>query len=309
MMWTITKRVLLFILTNLAVLLTINLTLLVLSTFLGVNLNPHSYQGLMIFAAVVGTSGAFISLLLSKWIAKWSMGVRTISPHSSDPQHQFLYQTVAELARRAGLDKVPEVGIYPSSDPNAFATGPSRDHSLVAVSTGLLQHLKPHEIRGVLAHEVAHIANGDMVTMTLIQGVVNTFVIFFSRLLAKIVAMAISGSRSRDDHDTGAFSPWLYWTFAMMFELALGLLGALVVAAFSRWREYRADEMGARLGGRSNMIEALQALRRLFNLNAADNSPFAAFKISSKPGGLLALFSTHPPLEDRIARLQKLPIP
>jgi heat shock protein HtpX len=236
-------------------------------------------------------------------MAKWMMGVQVIPPDTTDSAQRDLVGTVHELARRAGLDTMPEVGIYESPDVNAFATGPSRSRSLVAVSSGLLNGMGRREVEGVLGHEVAHIANGDMVTMTLIQGVVNAFAMFLARVLAFVVSQAM---RSRDD-DRG--SGWLQWILIMVFQNVLMILGFIVVAWFSRQREFRADAGGARFAGRATMIGALHALQRLHDpeIAAADakQAPaFQAFKISGGRASLL--FATHPPLEERIARLEQM---
>ena len=292
---TIAKRVLLFILTNLAILLTLNFALNVISVLFGISLDPSSYSGLMLFAVIWGTGGAFISLLISKWIAKQAMGVRVISPNTMNPTEQEILQMVYSIARRAGLRTMPEVGIYDSPELNAFATGPSRNNSLVALSTGLLHRMNRDEVEGVIGHEVAHIANGDMVTMTLIQSVVNVFVIFFSRLLARVIA---SNTNENNRY-------WVYFSLAMLFELIFGLLGSLVVAYFSRLREYRADKGGAIYAGRDKMIAGLKKLKAVFHHLEPDDSSLATLKISSKPSGILALFSTHPPLEERIRRLEQ----
>lgn len=291
----IAKRVLLFIITNLAIILTLNIALNIIAALLGVSLDPSSYSGLMLFAAVWGMGGAFISLMISKWMAKQAMGVRVISPNTMNPTEQEILQMVYSIARRAGLRTMPEVGIYDSPEINAFATGPSKDNSLVALSTGLLHRMNRDEVEGVIGHEVAHIANGDMVTMTLIQGVVNAFVIFFSRILARIIA---SNSNENNRH-------WVYFSLTMLFDLVFGLLGSLVVAYFSRMREYRADKGGAMYAGRDKMIAGLKKLKAVFHQLEPDDSSLATLKISSKPAGILALFSTHPPLDERIRRLEQ----
>jgi len=260
-------------------------------------------QGLAVFCLVWGFGGAFISLGLSRLMAKWMMGVRVIPPNTADPTLREVVETVHALARGAGLPKLPEVGIYESDEVNAFATGPSKSRALVAVSTGLLQRMGSREVEGVLGHEVTHIANGDMVTMTLIQGVINAFVMFLSRVLAFVISQAL---RSRDDRGGGG---GLQFLLVIVFQIVLSILGSLVVCWFSRWREFRADAGGARLAGRENMIGALRALRRLHDpeLAAAEAhraQAFQSLKISGQPGGFLALLATHPPLEKRIARLE-----
>jgi heat shock protein HtpX len=232
------------------------------------------------------------------------MGVRVIPPETTDPELKQLVETVYGLTRQAGLPK-PEVGIYESEEVNAFATGPSKSHALVAVSTGLLQKMGPREIEGVLGHEVTHIANGDMVTMTLIQGVINAFVMFLARVLAFIVSQAM---RSRDDRDSGG--GWMQFLLVQVFQIVFSILGLIVVSWFSRVREFRADAGGARLAGRENMINALRALGRLNDpeiaaAEAQRSQAFQSLQISGHPGGLLALFANHPPIEERIARLEQ----
>jgi heat shock protein HtpX len=299
----ISKRIFLLILVNILVVTTITL---VLGLFHVGNYFPEGgLAGLALFCLVWGFGGAFISLGLSRIMAKWMMGVHVIPPNTSDPALQELVETVHTLARSAGLPKLPEVGIYESEEVNAFATGPTKSRALVAVSTGLLQRMGSQEVAGVLGHEVTHIANGDMVTMTLIQGIINAFVMFLARVLAFVVSQAM---RSRDDRDSGG--GWLQFILVMVFQIVFSILGSLVVCWFSRWREVRADAGGARLAGRENMINALRALRRLHDpeVAAAEASRAQAFqslKISGQTSGLLALFATHPPLEQRIARLEQ----
>jgi heat shock protein HtpX len=259
---------------------------------------------LFIFCFIWGMGGAFISLLLSRWMAKMMMGVRVVDPNTSDPDAQRLVQTVYRLARTAGLDTMPEVGIYDSPEVNAFATGPSRSRALVAVSSGLLMHMRQYDVEGVLAHETAHIANGDMVTMTLIQGVVNAFAMF----LARILAFALSRGSSRDDDRGGNF--FMEFMLINLFQFVFMLLGMIVVNWFSRWREFRADAGGARFAGRDHMLSALKALKAIHeggaDMAAGTQQPaFQALKISGKTGGLMALFASHPPLDERIARLER----
>ena len=299
-----TKRLALFLIVNLLVMLTITLLL----SLFGVNryFPQGGYGSLMIFCFIWGMGGAFISLGLSRIMAKWMMGVQVIPPDTNQPALRELVETVHDLARRAGLSKMPEVGLFESQEVNAFATGPSRSRSLVAVSTGLLNTMRPNEVAGVLGHEIAHIANGDMVTMTLIQGVINAFVMFLARVLAFAVTQAM---RSRDERDSGG-GGWMQWILVQLFQMVFSLLGFMVVAWFSRQREFRADAGGAAYAGKENMVGALRALQRHFDpqLNAAEAqhaSGFQAMKISGKQGGFMALMSTHPPLEVRIERLQQ----
>ena len=297
------KRVFLLVAVNVLVMLTITLVLGLL------RVNRYFPQGglagLAMICLVWGFAGAFISLALSRLMAKWMMGVRVIPPETGDPTLSQLVQTVHGLARAANLPKLPEVGVYESDEVNAFATGPTRSRALVAVSTGLLQRLGSHEVEGVLGHEVTHIANGDMVTMTLIQGVINSFVLFLSRVLAFIVSQAI---RSRNDRDGGGGG--MQYLLVVLFQIVLSILGSLVVFWFSRWREFRADAGGARLAGRQNMINALRALQRLQDpevaqAEAQQHPAFQSLKISGPTGGIARLFASHPPLEERIARLEQ----
>jgi heat shock protein HtpX len=298
----IAKRILLFAAVNILVLLTISIVLRLLG--LDRRLGSEGYAGLMVFCLVWGMGGAFISLAMSRLIARWSMGVQIIDPNTGDPNARELVESVYSLARQAGLTKMPQVGFYESPEVNAFATGPSRARSLVAVSSGLLNNMRRGEVEGVLAHEVAHITNGDMVTMTLIQGVINALVMFFARILAFAVSSAM---RRGDDRGGGGF--FLQYMLVHVFEIVLSLFGFMVVAAFSRWREFRADAGGARYAGRENMISALERLRQIHGTpvgqHSEQSSPaFQSLKISGKSGGFAALFATHPPLEERIARLR-----
>jgi heat shock protein HtpX len=298
------KRIFLFVLVN--ILVTVTITAILAVFHVGRYLPAGGLAELAVFCLVWGFGGAFISLALSRLMAKWFMGVQVVPPHTSDPALRELVQTVHGLARAAGLPALPEVGIYQSGDVNAFATGPTRARTLVAVSTGLLERMRPGEVLGVLGHEVTHIANGDMVTMTLIQGVVNAFVMFLSRVLAFALSQAM---RSRDDDRGGGGSWFMQFLLIQLFQVIFGILGYIVVCWFSRWREFRADAGGARLAGRGRMIDALRALQRLHDPEAAQaearqSQGFQALKISGPANRLFALFSTHPPLERRIARLE-----
>ena len=297
------KRVFLLIAVNILVMATITLVLGLLRV--GHYFPQGGLAGLAVFCLVWGFGGAFISLGLSRLMAKWMMGVKVIPPNTNDPTLQQLVETVHTLARNAGLPKLPEVGIYESDEVNAFATGPSKSRALVAVSTGLLQRMGSREVTGVLGHEVTHIANGDMVTMTLIQGVINSFVLFLSRVLAFVISQAM---RSRDDRSSGG--GWLQFVLVMVFQIVFSILGSLVVCWFSRWREFRADAGGARLAGRESMIDALRALRRLHDPEVAAAEAhraqaFQSLKISGQARGFMALLATHPPIEQRIARLEQ----
>jgi heat shock protein HtpX len=292
-------RILLFLLTNAAVLVLISIVFNVLGlgqllAQQGVNLDLDS---LLVFSAVMGMSGSFISLLMSKWMAKQSMGVFVIERPSNSTE-SWLIDTVARQARQLGLG-MPEVGIFDSPEPNAFATGASKNSSLVAVSTGLLQNMNPDEVEAVLGHEMSHVANGDMVTMGLLQGVVNTFVYFFATVAGHLVDRVLF----RSEDDRGGYGPAYYIT-QMIAQIILSILATMIVMWFSRWREFRADAGGARLAGRGKMIDALRALQRAREPHDLPGQ-LAAFGISGG-GGLSRLFMSHPPLEERIAALQNL---
>lgn len=289
-------RILLFLLTNAAVLILISIVfnLLGLGQVLaqqGVNLDLNS---LLAFSAVMGMSGSFISLLMSKWMAKRSMGVFVIEQPSNSTE-SWLVDTIARQSRQLGLG-MPEVGIFDSPEPNAFATGASKNSSLVAVSTGLLHNMQPDEVEAVLGHEMSHVANGDMVTMGLLQGVVNTFVYFFATIAGHLVDRALS--RSDDDRGYGP----AYYITQMIAQIVLSILATMIVMWFSRWREFRADAGGAGLAGRNKMIGALRALQRNQEPHELPGQ-LAAFGIGGG-GGMSRLFMSHPPLEERIAALQ-----
>jgi heat shock protein HtpX len=248
--------------------------------------------------------GALISLALSRYMAKWMMGVRTVDPDTRDPALCQLVASVRSLSAKAHLPCVPEIGIFTSAEPNAFATGPTKRKSLIAVSTGLLEKMSSQELEGVLAHEMAHISNGDMVTMTLIQGVVNAFVMF----LARVLAFALSGLGKQRNGNSSGGSYMSYMLFTFLFEMVFMLLGSIAICSFSRWREFKADRGGANLAGRPKMIAALESLQRMQQIQdpQANKPSLAAFKISvKKKTGLLRLFSTHPSLEERILRLKE----
>lgn len=293
------KRIGLFLLTNFLVITTI----LIVTSLLGVNRYVSSsglnVGTLLVFSLIVGFSGSIFSLLISKQMAKWIMGVQVIDPNKPylESHEQWLVQEVYTLARKAGMKKMPEVGIYHSAEVNAFATGPSKNHALVAVSSGLLDRMDRNAVSGVLSHEIAHIANGDMVTMTLLQGIINTFVVFLSRALAYVASRFVKEE----------MAPIVEFICILIFDILLSILGSLVVLAFSRYREYRADAGGAQLGGQDRMIYALESLKRAVSLDLVDDSQksLAAFKISGK-SGWMKLFSTHPDLDDRIARLRNM---
>jgi len=294
-----TKRMFLFMAVNILVMVTITIILGLLRA--GRYFPQGGLAGLAVICLLWGFIGAFISLAISRLMAKWMMGVRVIPPETTDPTLSGLVSTVHALARSAGLP-LPEVGIYQSDEINAFATGPTKSRALVAVSSGLLRRMGSREVEGVLGHEVTHIANGDMVTMTLIQGVINSFVLFLSRVLAFIISQAL---RSRDDRGGGA----IQFLLVIVFQILLSILGMMVVAWFSRQREFRADAGGARLAGRQNMIDALRALAALNHpkvvaAEAQRHQAFQSLKIAGVRGGFASLFATHPPIEERIARLE-----
>ncbi len=290
------KRILLFVFTNLAIMVTLMIVLSLLGVTGYITPDGLNYSALMVFSLVWGFGGAFISLAMSRWMAKMAMGVQLVNGRTGQSELDWLYQTVEQLTRKAGLP-MPEVGIYDSPEVNAFATGPSKKRSLVAVSSGLLRSMRHEEVEGVLAHEVSHIQNGDMVTLTLIQGVVNAFSIFFSRVIANIVRQMV------DER----ISTLVFFVTTIVFDILFSILGMMVVAWFSRAREFRADAGAAALSSRGNMIAALQRLAA--NKGLVDNSQpqLATMKIHGAKGkGFLALISTHPPLEARIEALQRL---
>jgi len=288
------KRIFLFLVTNLAVVMVLSIVARVTGLDHWVSMHGGSYEGLLAMAALFGFGGALISLAMSKWVAKRAMGVQVIE-RPSNANEEWLVSTVRQLAAQAGIG-MPEVGVFDSPQPNAFATGARRDAALVAVSSGLLQSMKRNEVEAVLGHEITHVANGDMVTLTLIQGVVNTFVFFLSRVVGSIVDRALS----RDGEGRGGIG---YFLTVMFMQLVLGILASMIVMWFSRRREFRADAGGARLSGRNNMIAALERLRLAHEPSLPKQ--FAAFGIGGAPGtGLQRLFLSHPPLEERIAVLQ-----
>ncbi len=294
------KRIFLFVLTNILVMVTVNLALGLLGVQGYLSAQGINYQSLMVFCLVWGFVGSGISLLLSKFMAKTMMGVEIVDERGP---YADLVRKVHLLARQAGMSKMPEVGIYQSPEVNAFATGPSKNNSLVAVSTGLLQQMNADEVEGVLAHEVAHIANGDMVTMALVQGVVNAFVMFFARIAAFALQNVLAGNRD-DGEERSAGGGFIYHITVMVFEIAFSFLGMFVVAWFSRYREFRADKGGAQYAGRAKMVAALKRLQQKIDWVDDSKDTIKAMKISSKKG-LMSFLSTHPPLEERIAALER----
>lgn len=294
------KRFSLFIIVNILVMTSLMIVYNIAAAFFGLPVEGNI--GLIAFCVLFGFGGAFISLLISKWSAIRMMGVQVIDPNTQDVQARSIVVKVHQFAREAGLTKMPDVGIYPSEEVNAFATGPSKSNSLVAVSSGLLNRMSDEEVSGVLAHEVAHIANGDMVTMTLLQGVINAVVLLAARLIANVVVNAMS----KDSDRPGIFMQHM---IVMAIQVPLSLLGGLVVAAFSRHREYRADAGGARFAGKEKMVSALRKLQHNTQMIDRSHEALQSFKISGGRHSKLAqLFASHPPLEDRIAALQKRPI-
>ena len=295
------KRIVLFLLTNIAVIAVVSV---LLSLFhIGSYITPYGIdvRALLIFATLFGFVGSFISLFLSKWMAKRAYGVRIItSPQNTE--EAFLIQTVQILAERAGI-AMPEVGVYMSPEVNAFATGWNKNNALVAVSEGLLEHMEKNEAEGVLGHEISHIANGDMVTMALLQGVVNTFVIFFARIAAYIVQSFVN----RGNEDEGNVGGFVYYAVSFLFEILFGVLASIIVMWFSRYREYRADAGSAHLWGNpQKMIFALKRLEALEGKLPVDerSSALKTMKINDK-SALFSLFSSHPSIKERIDALQK----
>ena len=288
------KRILLFLATNLAIVLVLSVTMRLLGVEPYLNAGGLNLGSLLIFAAVMGFGGSLISLSISKWTAKMSVGAQVIeSPQNAE--ERWLVETIARQAQAAGI-AMPEVAIYDAPDVNAFATGPSRNNSLVAVSTGLLRQMTREEAEAVLGHEVSHVANGDMVTLALIQGVVNTFVMFLSRVIGHLVDKVVF----KTERDQGP----AFFVTMIVAELVLGILASIIVMWFSRQREFRADRGGAQLAGRRGMINALKRLQSLHDPQPLPDK-MAAFGINGgRPSGLKALFMTHPPLEDRISALE-----
>lgn len=293
-------RILLFLLTNAAVLLLISIIfhVLGLGDYMHQRGVPLSLDSLLLSSAVIGMSGSFVSLAMSKWMAKKSMGVHVIDRPANQTE-AWLVDTIRRQSQRLGIG-MPEVGIFNTPEPNAFATGMSKNNSLVAVSTGLLQRMNPDEIEAVLGHEMSHVANGDMVTMGLLQGVVNTFVYFFASIAGYVVDRVLLRS---DDDDRSGYGPGYYIT-QMVAQLLLSVIATMIVMWFSRRREFRADAGGAQLAGRTKMVEALRALQQAHEPHDLPGE-MAAFGISGGMGsGFSKLFLSHPPLEERIAALQ-----
>lgn len=291
------KRVFLFLVTNIAIVVVLSAVLSLLGVDRVLYQNGINFGALLVFAFVFGMGGSFLSLAISKWMAKRAVGAQVIDQPRNDTEN-WLVNTVQTHARAAGI-AMPEVAVFDSPEPNAFATGPSRNNSLVAVSTGLMRSMKPDQVSAVLGHEVSHVANGDMVTLTLIQGVLNTFVIFLSHIVGHVVDRVVLRNEDGEGHGIG------YFVTVIVTEILLGILASIVVCWFSRRREFRADAGGAQLAGVGSMVGALQALQRSAE-PAHMPEQVAAFGISgARPGGLRRLLASHPPLEDRIAALRE----
>lgn len=289
------RRILLFVLVNGLVVLTMSVLLAVFGVTPYLTQYGLDYRSLAVFCLLWGFGGAIINLLISRAVAKWSMKVHVIDPSTTDPSLRSLLTMVHDLAQRGGMKTMPEVGIYDSPDLNAFATGPSSSMALVAVSTGLMSRMNRAEIAGVIGHEITHITNGDMVTMTLLQGVVNAFVMFLSRVVAFVLV-------NRDNERPGL----MYYVVQIGLEILFMFLGSIVVAWFSRFREFRADKGGAKLAGRGSMIAALEELRRNYEpMPTTQAAAIQTLQINGHPTGLMKLFASHPPLEERIERLMK----
>ena len=288
------NRIALFLATNIAVILVLSIAMRLLGADQYLAQQGYNYQVLLVFSAVFGMGGAFISLSISKWLAKKSTGARVIEKPASETE-VWLLRTVERQARQAGIG-MPEVAIFPSPEPNAFATGAKRDAALVAVSEGLLRQMNRDEVEAVLGHEISHVANGDMVTMTLIQGVLNTFVIFISRIIGGIVNRVVF--RSNSNYGIG------YFISVIVIQIVLGFLASIIVMWFSRYREFRADIGGAKLAGRHKMIGALERLKSAHG-PAQLPKELNAFGISGGTnGGLKRLLMSHPPLDERIRALR-----
>jgi len=292
------KRIGLFLLTNLAIIVVISLLLSIFNVKPYLSSHGLDYQSLLIYALIVGFTGSLISLFMSKWMAKHAYGIQVIDRPATQIE-SLLLNTVRKLAGQMHIG-MPEVGIYESPEPNAFATGWNKNNAIVAVSTGLLNLMDQDELEGVLGHEMSHIANGDMVTLTLIQGVVNTFVIFFARIAAFLVSQALRRS-SDDEAPVGGFA---YYATAMIFEILFGILASIIVMWFSRYREYRADAGSAHYLGKDKMIKALRKLQAAMALPREEQAPSMEIMKISSGKSILGLFSSHPPIEDRIRALQ-----
>ena len=289
------QRIVLFLLTNLAIMLVLSVTLSILMSAFGID--RQGLGGLLLLACVFGFGGAFISLFMSKWMAKRSVGAYVIEQPKNSTE-RWLLDTVKRYSAAAQIG-MPEVALYQSTDMNAFATGANKNNALVAISTGLLENMSQAEAEAVIGHEISHVANGDMVTLTLVQGVVNTFVIFLARLIAGIIDNATRGNNNQ-----GGLGTMAYFIVVFVLEMILGVLASIIVAWFSRKREYSADIGGAKLAGKSAMIGALEKLKS--SQESQLEGSMMAFGINSK-SKILSLFASHPPLEERIAALRNTP--
>ena len=292
------KRIFLFVLTNLAIVATLTIVVSLLGLDRGISADGLNIGALATFCFIYGMGGAFISLAISRWMAKRATGVQLVDGRTGREELDWLYETVGRLTRQANLP-MPEVGVYESPEVNAFATGPSKSRSLVAVSSGLMRGMRRDEIEGVLAHEVAHIANGDMVTMTLLQGVVNAFVMFAARIVAHLMTRTSDG---RQGNGGG-----MHFLIVIVLQIVFGILGSLITSWFSRQREFRADHGGATLAGRPHMIAALRRLQANRELIDPRHEALATMKINGG-GRWMVFFHTHPPLETRIAALEQAQI-
>lgn len=294
------KRIFLFLVINFLVVLALSVVLSVLGVRPYLSENGLNVNALLIFCLIWGMGGALISLVLSRKMAKWMMRIELIDPRHATGAKLKLLEMVERMSRDSGLAAIPEVGIFESPEVNAFATGPTQKRALVAVSTGLLQKMEEGELEAVLGHEITHIANGDMVTMTLIQGIVNAFVMFLARILAYALTLA---SQERGRRKGGYMS---FYLMTFVFEFLFMILGSMVIAGFSRWREFRADRGGAMLSSREKMIAALTRLKTVAPFPETNGRTAMNALMISRPSkmGFLRLFATHPPLEDRIMRLK-----
>jgi heat shock protein HtpX len=295
------KRVFLFLCVNFLIVLTISVILNVLNVQPFLQKYGINYVSLMTFCLIWGMGGALISLMLSRIMAKWMMGVQLVDPHTHDSSLRRVYQTVERLSQAAQLPCTPQVGIFHSEAPNAFATGPTKKRSLVALSTGLIRKMQPHELEAIIGHEISHIANGDMVTMTLLQGIINAFVMFLARILAFALAR---GSKNEKE---SSFSYGSYYLFVYLFEIIFMILGSIVICFYSRRREFRADLGGAQLSSFNYMISALQSLESAAEVRPSEEKPaLQAFMIYSHKQSLFSkLFSTHPPIAQRVEKLKQ----
>jgi heat shock protein HtpX len=295
------KRILLFVMTNIAVLVIFSIIMRIFNVGPMISQYGLNYTNLLIYSAIFGFLGSFVSLFMSKTIAKMSMGVQIIDRGQASGDTAWLISTVEKLANNVNIG-MPEVGIYDSPEPNAFATGWNRNNALVCVSTGLLRVMNRDEVEGVLGHEISHVANGDMITLTLLQGVLNTFVLFFARIAAFFVTQFINRGESEQP---SALNSMVFFLVEIVFQIVFGILASFIVMWFSRHREYRADAGSARILGKQKMILALQKLKQMQDGPQDNRAPsFEAMKINGHPKGFLALLASHPPLDDRIKALE-----